>query len=60
MTGTRKKNTREVSIIPGSVNRTAGVLIETAGGGRVFIPAYCLPDVRRRLSTVQSRLEAAA
>lgn len=47
---------RLVKITPGVVKNQRGVLIESKDG-RVFIPAFCLPDVRRQLGGIQNKLE---
>lgn len=46
---------REVQLQPGSLFGTPGVYLATEGG-HAFIPAHCLPDVRRRLGVISDRL----
>lgn len=53
-----QQDPRVVRLIPGAWKKKPGVLIETKDG-RVFIPAYCLPEVRRQLGGIQHRWETA-
>lgn len=45
-----------VELTYGELKKQRGVLIQTKHG-RVFVPAFCLPDIRRRLAGMQERLE---
>lgn len=47
---------RLIKLTPGVVKNKRGVLIESKDG-RVFIPAYCLPEIRRQLGGIQNKLE---
>lgn len=51
-----QQDPRIVSLTPGTLKKKRGVLIETKDG-RVFIPAYCLPEIRRQLGGIQNKLE---
>ncbi len=45
-----------VELTYGQLKKQRGILIQTQQG-RVFVPAFCLPDIRRRLAGMQDRLE---
>ena len=45
-----------VELTYGQLKKQRGILIQTKQG-RVFIPAFCLPDIRRRLAGMQHQLE---
>ena len=45
-----------VELTYGQLKKQRGILIQTKQG-RVFVPAFCLPDMRRRLAGMQYRLE---
>lgn len=47
---------RLITVTPGTWRKKRGVLIESKDG-RVFIPAYCLPEIRRQLGGIQNKLE---
>lgn len=45
-----------VELTYGQLKKQRGILIQTKQG-RVFVPAFCLPDIRRRLAGMQHQLE---
>lgn len=45
-----------VELTYGALKKERGILIQTKHG-RVFVPAFCLPDIRRRLANMQQQLE---
>lgn len=47
---------RVIHLTLGTLKNKRGVLIESKDG-RVFIPAFCLPEVRRQLGGIQNKLE---
>ncbi len=47
---------RLIKLTPGMLKNKRGVLIESKEG-RVFIPAFCLPEIRRQLGGIQNKLE---
>lgn len=47
---------RVIRLTLGTLKNKRGVLIESKDG-RVFIPAFCLPDIRRRLGGIQHKME---
>lgn len=53
---TLPQDARALSVKPGSQNKKPGVYITTKDA-TVFIPQWALPDIRRQLAQLQSRLE---
>lgn len=47
---------RVIHLTLGTLKNQRGVLVESKDG-RVFIPAFCLPDVRRQLGGIQKKME---
>lgn len=45
-----------VELTYGRLKKQRGILIQTQHG-RVFVPAICLPDIRRKLAGMQHQLE---
>lgn len=54
---TRDDDGHAVRVRPGRLAGDLGLLLEDARGGRAFVPAHALPDLRRRLLNFQHQLQ---